>query len=301
MDKLTTMTAFARTVELGSFAAAAQALEISPQMLARHVATLERQLGVTLLSRTTRRQSLTDVGRAYYECCRQVLAEVEAADAVVHTMLRAPRGTLRVNAPLTFGAFSLAPVITRYLARYPEVEIDLSLSDRFIDPLEDGFDAVIRIGDLNNQTSLIARPLVPYRLIPCAAPAYIARRGLPATPRDLMQHDCLIYAYGSRSSGCHWIFSRNGHTEEIPVTGRFHCDNWKTLLHATLEGFGITLGPESILLPEIEAGRLVRVLPDYLGPTRPMHILYPARRQPTATLRSFTQAMVEAFGPATAG
>lgn len=295
MDKLASMGVFAKSVELGSFAAAAQALAISPQMVAKHVAALEHSLGATLLNRTTRRQSLTDVGRAYYERAKLVLAEVEAADAVAQEMQLRPRGVLRVNAPLTFGAFSLAPFVTRYLQRYPEVEIDLSLCDRYVDPLEEGFDAVIRIGEIAD-SSLIARPLAPYRLIACASPAYLARRGMPRTPAELAQHDCLVYAYWSRTIRCRWVFSRDGHDEEVAVAGRFRCDNWKTLLHAALEGFGITLGPESVLAAEIAAGRLVRLLPDYAGPARPMHVLHPAGRRPTAKLRAFIDALLGEFG-----
>jgi DNA-binding transcriptional LysR family regulator len=295
VDKLASMGVFAKSVELGSFAAAAQALDISPQMVAKHVAGLEQSLGTALLNRTTRRQSLTDVGRTYYERCKVVLAEVEAADAVAQEMLLQPKGVLRVNGPLTFGAFSLAPFVTRYLNQHPLVEIDLSLSDRFVDPLEDGYDVLIRIGEIGD-SPLIARPLAPYRLIACAAPAYLQRRGTPHTPAELAQHDCLIYGHWSRTTPCRWIFTQNGRSEEISVSGRFRCDNWKTLLHATTEGFGITLGPENILATEMEAGRLVRVLPDYEGPARPMHVLYPANHRPTAKLRSFIEALIAEFG-----
>lgn len=295
MDRLTSMAVFVRTAELGSFAATAEAMGMSAQMVAKHVASLEDRLGTALINRTTRRQNLTDVGRAYYERCRLVLSEAEAADSLAHEMRSRPKGVLRVNAPETFGAFSLAPFITRFLAGYPDMQIDLTLSDRFVDALEEGAEVLVRVGEVDD-ASLIAHPLAPYRLIACAAPAYLAARGMPATPADLQAHDCLIYGDWSPGIGCRWRFSRAGRMEEAKANGRLRSNDWKALLHAAIEGFGITLGPESVLLPEIEAGRLVRVLPAYEGPARPMHVLYPAGRRPTVKLRCFVEAVIEEFG-----
>lgn len=269
---------------------------MSPQMVAKHVVFLEDRLGTALLNRTTRRQSLTDVGRAYYDRCKLVLSEAEAAEALAHDMRSRPQGVLRVNAPMTFGAFTLAPFVTRYLTRYPEMRVDLTLNDRFVDPLEDGVEVMVRIGEIAD-TALIAHPLAPYRLIACAAPSYLAARGTPKEPADLQGHDCLVYAYWSPSIPCPWVFTREGQSHEVRANGRFRSTDWKALLHAATAGFGITLGPESVLADEVAAGRLVRVLPDYQGPARPMHVLYPAGRRPTVKLRSFVDAVVEEFGP----
>lgn len=289
------MAVFVKATDLGSFAAAAEAMGMSPQMVAKHVVFLEDRLGAALLRRTTRRQSLTDVGRAYYDRCKLVLAEAEAADTLALDMRSRPEGMLRVNAPVTFGSFSLAPFVTRYLDRYPGMQIDLTLNDRFVDPLEEGFEVMVRIGEVDG-SSLIAYPLAPYRLIACASPAYLERRGMPETPVDLERHNCLVYGYWSPSIPCRWRFSRDGKTEEIKASGRFRSNDWKALLHAALEGFGVTLGPESILKADIAAGRLVPVLPDYEGPARPMHVLHPAGRRPTVKLRSFIDAVIEEFG-----
>ncbi|MBK1663378.1 LysR family transcriptional regulator [Rhodospirillum rubrum] len=296
MDRLTSMGVFIKAADLGSFAAAAEALAMSPQMVAKHVVFLEDRLGTALLNRTTRRQSLTDVGRAYYDRCKLVLSEAEAAEALAHDMRSRPQGVLRVNAPMTFGAFTLAPFVTRYLTRYPEMRVDLTLNDRFVDPLEDGVEVMVRIGEIAD-TALIAHPLAPYRLIACAAPSYLAARGTPKGPGDLEAHDCLVYAYWSPSIPCPWVFTRDGQSHEVRANGRFRSNDWKALLHAATAGFGITLGPESVLAEEVAAGRLVRVLPDYQGPARPMHVLYPAGRRPTVKLRSFVDAVVEEFGP----
>jgi len=295
MDKLTGMNVFVKSADLGSFAGAAEALRMSPQMIAKHVAALEHSLGITLLNRTTRRQSLTDVGRAYYDRCKVVLAEVEAADQLAHEMKTQPKGVLRVSAPVTFGTFGMASFVTRYLAKYEEMQVDLSLNDRFVDPIEEGFEVMVRIGELAD-SSLIARPLAPYRLIACAAPSYLGRRGVPLTPGELAGHDCLAYASWASFQPCQWRFSHQGKTEEVQANGRFRSNNWKALLDAATDGFGITLGPESVLASEIAAGRLIRVLPDYEGPARPMHVLYPADRKPTIKLRSFVDALIEEFG-----
>jgi DNA-binding transcriptional LysR family regulator len=295
MDRLTSMSVFVRAADLGSFAAVAEVMGISPQMVAKHVVFLEDRVGAALIHRTTRRQSLTDVGRAYYDRCKLVLAEADAADALAEEMRARPTGVLRVNAPMTFGAFSLAPFVTRYLARYPDMQVDLTLNDRFVDPLEEGFDVMVRIGPVE-ESGLIAHALSPYRVIACASPAYLAARGVPKTPADLESHDCLAYAYWSPSIPCRWVFTRNGRAEEVCATGRMRSNDWKALLHATIEGFGVTLGPESVLSGEIAAGRLVRVLDDYEGPVRPMHVLYPSGRRPTVKVRSFVDAVVEEFG-----
>lgn len=295
MDRFTSMAVFVKAADLGSFAAAAKALRMSPQMVAKHVVHLEDRLGTSLIHRTTRRQSLTDVGRAYYDRCRLILSEAEAAEELAQDMKTQPKGILRVNAPVTFGAFRLAPFVTRYLARYPEMQVELTLNDRYIDPLEDGFEVVVRMGEFDD-SSLVAHRLAPYRLIAAAAPSYLAARGVPQVPADLEAHDCLPYSYWNATGPCRWIFSRNGKAEEIRASGRVRSNDWKALLHAAIEGFGVTLGPENVLLPEIAAGRLVHVLPDWEGPVRPVHILTPAGRRPTAKVRSFVEAVVEEFG-----
>ncbi|MCX2942014.1 LysR substrate-binding domain-containing protein, partial [Rahnella perminowiae] len=178
MDRLTSMNVFVRTADLGSFAAAAEALRISPQMVAKHIARLESRLGTPLINRTTRRQHLTDIGRSYYERCKIVLSEAEAADAIALEMKITPSGTLRVNAPVTFGTSSLTPFITHYLAQYPETQIELTLSDRLVDPVEEGYEVILRIGELTD-SQMIAYPLRPYRLIACASPDYLAQNGVP--------------------------------------------------------------------------------------------------------------------------
>ena len=176
IDRLTSMAVFVKAADAGSFAAAASALTMSPQMVAKHVAELERHLGGVLLARTTRRQNLTELGRSYYERCRTILADVEAAEALVPQADAEPSGLLRSSAPVTFGAHGLVPFLTDYLTQYPKVVIDLVLMDRYVDLIEEGFEVVFRVGELGD-SALVQRQLAPYRLVACASPAYLSARG----------------------------------------------------------------------------------------------------------------------------
>jgi DNA-binding transcriptional LysR family regulator len=293
MDRLASMAAFVKAADLGSFAAAADALELSPQMVAKHVAHLEARLGSALIHRTTRRQSLTDVGRAFYERCRVVLAEAEAADRVALDMRARPAGVLRVNAPITFGEAPLTPTIMRYLAENPEMRIDLTLTDRYVDALEEGFDVVFRIGG-EVPAGLVAHALSPFRLIVAASPAYLDRHGRPETPDDLADHACL--GYGTWAQPCRWHFRHDGRSISVEVRGRLRSTNWQALLRAALDGEGIVTGPDGILNEEIAAGRLVRLLTDYDTPERPIWLLYPAARRLTAAMRSFVEAVRAELG-----
>ncbi len=296
MDKLTSMKVFVKAAETGSFAAVAELMGMSPQMVARHVATLETHLGTTLINRTTRRQQLTEIGRSYYDRCRIVLSEVEEADAVAMEMKATPAGVIRVNAPVTFGSHALSPFITRYLQRYPDVQVDLTLSDRIVNPMEEDYEVIIRIGELADST-MVAWQLSPYRLIACASPSYIAQQGMPLVPADLSRHSCLVYGFWSSFTPCRWVFQKEDRTEEIRPEGRYRSNDWNALMHAAIEGYGITLGPESVLRNEISRGNLVRVLPDYDGLSRPLHVLVPPAKKQTVKIRCFIDALRKTFPP----
>lgn len=294
-DRLESMAAFVKAAELGSFAAAAESLGVSPQMVAKHVAALESRLGLRLISRTTRRQSLTEFGQRYCESCRTILGDIQDAEAEATEVRKVARGVLRINAPVTFGTHALLPVITRYLVENPEVQADVVLSDRLVDLVEDGFEAVIRIGPLSETSALSARELSPYKLIACAAPGYFEERGVPATPDDLSRHECLGFSYWSQAMAREWTFRKAGTLFRIPVHGRLRANDWKGLHHAALVGFGVTLGPMVALRDDIAAGRLVQVLADYDGPSRPMHLLYAQDRRMTPKLRHFIDTVLAAF------
>jgi DNA-binding transcriptional LysR family regulator len=295
MDRLASMVAFVKSVDTGSFASAAEVLGMSAQMVAKHVSWLEVRIGARLLNRTTRQQSLTDIGRSYYERCKVVLSDAEWADSVADEAQGAPRGRLRVNAPVSFGTHSLTPVIARYLRQYPQVEVDLVLTDRFVDLVEEQFEAVFRIGRLAD-SSLMARELAPFRLVACASPGYLRERGVPTTPVELESHECLAYASIGRPTASDWHFMLGSESVEVDIKHRFQINDAKALLVAALEGFGVAFVAEDLAREGLASGRLVRVLPDYQTPSRPIHVIYHPDRRQTPKLKSFISAVVSELG-----
>lgn len=293
MDRLASMAAFVRTADLGSFAATASALNMSPQMVAKHVIYLEDRLGVKLINRTTRRQQLTEIGRTYYERCQLVLAEAEWADALASEARAEPRGRLRVSAPVSFGSASLVPLLTRYLRKHPEVEIDLVLSDRLVDMVDEGFEVAFRIGQMAD-SSLVARGLAPFELVACATPGYLRENGMPARPAELETHECLGYARGPTLDK--WRFVKDDRSYDAPISSRLRVNDAKALLSAALDGFGIAMIAQELVGDFLASGRLLRILPDYDVPARPMHLVYLGDRQRTPKLKTFIDAAVEAFG-----
>ncbi|MDX8467080.1 LysR family transcriptional regulator [Mesorhizobium sp. VK23B] len=267
MDRLESMAVFVKAVDLGSFATAAAALDLSGPMVGKHVRFLEERLGVRLLNRTTRRQSLTDFGHAYYERCRIVLAEADAADALAADQLSEPRGKLRVTMPAHFGRHCATPILLELARHYPTLELDLSLSDRFADLVEDGFDLAIRTGALDDRAGIIARRVARQRMIVCASPSYIEGFGQPASLADISGHQAVIY----RRLG-HvlqpWLFPReDGSVTEIAPAGRLRLDDLDAIADAATGGMGLAWLPYWLVRERIETGRLVRLLgdqPDYL-------------------------------------
>jgi DNA-binding transcriptional LysR family regulator len=293
MDRLLSMEIFVAVVDKGSFSAASELFNISPVMVGKHIRHLEQRLGARLLTRTTRRQSLTEIGRRYCEQSRAILAEIRAAESGAQFMRVAPRGLLKVSAPVSFGTQRLAPAMADYLALHPEVSLDLDLNDRPVDLVEEGFDAAIRIGMLDD-SGMVARPLAPYRMRVCASPDYLKRAGVPQTPRDLLQHQCLDYSHWNRR--VRWrLRDEQGRDAELPAS-RFRSNNGQALRMAALRGHGVVMQTEVLLGEDIATGRLVPLLEDYLPPPRPMHLIYPRDRQPTPKLTTFVTFMLERFG-----
>lgn len=292
MDRLSSMSIFVKAVELGSFSAAADALNMSPQLVGKHVQFLEQHLGIRLINRTTRRQHLTEVGSQFYERCRNILAEVESAEALAAETRAVPRGKLKINAPVSFGIHALTPKLPKYLGAHPEVSIELSLSNRLVDLIDEGYDAVFRVGELVD-SGLIARRLDPYRLVVCAAPNYLRSRGVPSKPDDLKEHDCLIFSHTMLRT--HWDLEGPDGSVNIPIYGRLMIDNGEALLQAALAGLGIILQPFELVRSSLEAGSLVAVLPEYNVPTRSLHILHAPDRRITPKLRSFLDFVSSEF------
>ena len=288
------MAVFVKTADLGSFTAAALTLDMTSQMVSKHVAFLEQRLGAQLINRTTRRQSLTSIGEEYYRRCLKILAENEAAESLVEDLSATPRGRLRVNAPLTFGTFGIQPLLVGFLKSHPEIQVDLTLSDNYVNVVSEGFDLVVRLGPLSD-SSLLCRPLAPYRYIACASPGYIAEHGMPAEPEDLQHHECVGFVNFSGLPFVEWRFSKGDSSTTVRVRPKLHINDQRVLRLAAIDGNGILLGAEVAVAEDLTAGRLVRVLSQWQGPSSPVHLLYPASRAQTMKLRAFVDLLVDKF------
>nr|WP_298682192.1 LysR family transcriptional regulator [uncultured Dongia sp.] len=295
MDRLSTMEAFAKVAETQSFSEAARRLRSSKSLVSRQVAALESQLGVRLFQRTTRRLTLTEEGRAYHVQMIRILSEIEEANLSVSATRAAPRGRLRVSAPMSFGLLHLAPVVPRFLARYPEVELDLSLNDRYVDLIDEAFDLSIRVGRLA-ESSLVARRLAPFRMIMCASPSYLEAHGTPLVPEDLKQHQCLCYS--SNSLTPEWRLQRTDGTPwPVPIRGHLHADNGDVLRLAALAGTGIAFLPSFIVGGDLQAAKLVSLLADFVPTDSAIFAVYPTSRHLSPKVRAFIDFMLEHIGP----
>jgi DNA-binding transcriptional LysR family regulator len=285
------MAVFKRAVDDGSFAAAARQFGISAEMAGNHVRSLETRLGVRLLNRTTRQLHLTEAGVNYLSRCTRILADIEEAEAEASALQVSPRGLLRIAAPVTFSVLHVAPALSDYMTRYPEVSVDIVISDRFVNLIEEGFDLAIRIGDLA-ESSLIVRRLASAHLLLCAAPAYVKRAGSPETPADLRRHACLIYAETGAPTA--WRFqSSDGQIETVQVSGPFTSTNAAFVHRMALAGHGVILGPSYSLAADISEGRLVPLMTNWSSRELPINVLYPHRSLLSTKVRSFVDFPAE--------
>lgn len=296
MDNLAGMIVFARVVEAQSFSEAGRRLGLSPSMVSKHVARLERSLGARLLNRTTRKLSVTEVGGSVYEHCARIAQEVEAVDLAVAHLQAQPRGRLRVSAPWTFGMLHMGPVVAAFLRRYPEVQVDLTCRDSVaVDLVEDGLDAAIVLSPATTE-NVVARTLAPIRWVLCASPAYLAAHGEPAQVADLAQHNCIVYPTLQQAGA--WRFRRGGEVISASAAGNFRVNSSLTIRDAVLAGLGLGVLPTFIAGADLRAGSLRAVLRDY----RPfeesaLQAVYLPGRPPAPKLRAFLDHCAEAFGP----
>lgn len=264
MDRLTSMAVFVKAIDLGSFAAAAAVLDLSGPMVGKHVRFLEERLGVRLINRTTRRQSLTDFGRAYYERCRVVLAEAEAADALAADQLSEPCGRLRVTMPVHFGRRCVAPILLELSRQHPKLELDLSFSDRFVDLAEGEFDLAIRTGEPEDKAGVIARRLARQRMVVCASPAYLEAQGQPDQIEGLSRHHAVIYRRSGRVRP--WLFPRDDQPPlEVMPVGPLRLDDLDAIADAAAAGMGLAWLPYWLIRERVQAGALVPLWPDRPG------------------------------------
>jgi DNA-binding transcriptional LysR family regulator len=295
LDRVTSMQVFDRVAALGSFSAAARALDLSQTMVTKHVAALEDRLGVKLLHRSTRRLVLTEGGRNYLAACERILAEIEEAEASASLDRIEPRGTLRLNVPLTFGFRQVVPALTEFSRLYPAVSFDLGLADRYVDLIEEGWDLAIRIGRLKD-SSLVARRLAACRTIVCASPAYLKEHGTPQTLDDLAQHNCLGYTLPSAIGANRWAFGTDGDIV-VPIQGNLRANNGDALLAAAIAGQGLIYQPTFIVGDSLREGSLIPVLHTYPTYEPAIHAVLPSVRQAPAKVRAFVAFLAERFGP----
>lgn len=292
MDKLSSLRAFVKVVELGSFSEAGRQLRLSRSAISKYVGELEQSLGVQLLNRTTRHASPTENGQAYFERALAVLDDLDAADQAVAQAQSTPRGLLRVNAPMSFGTLQLGPAIADFMADYPELQIHLVLSDDQLDPTQGGFDVTLRIADLES-SSLIARKIVGIDRVICASPDYLQQHGTPATPAELRKHSLLTY--GFLLTGNQWKLSGAGGDHWIQPSWNLCANNAEVLCDAAVRGRGIALLPTFIAGRALRDGRLQAFLADYRAPPLTLYAIYPPTRHLAVKVRLFIDFLVERF------
>ena len=294
MENLTSMAIFAKVVDENSFSGAASRLGLAKSTVSKSVRQLERRLGAQLLNRTTRRLSLTEAGSAFYQSCARIVNEAETAEAEIGRLNDTPRGTLKVNSSMVFGTRHIAPAVAEFLSAHPEMHLDLTLTDQFVDLVEGGYDLAIRIGTMAD-SSMIARKLAPCRFVLCAAPDYIARAGMPSAPRDLAHHVCLRYAYQATRDS--WRLAGPDGEHSIRVDGPFRANNGDALKTAALAGFGIIYAPTFLVADDLAAGRLRIVLGAYAWNSG-IYAIYPETRLLSAKTRAFVEFLAARFAPA---
>lgn len=292
MDQLTSLVFFTRAAQHRSFSIAAQQLGTSPASVSRAVQQLEEKHGTRLLNRTTRRISLTQDGEVFYERCRQILSELEEAELALSQARSTPIGTLRIDVTVAFGRLYVVPALPRLAAQYPDLHFEVSFNDRYVDLIEEGLDACVRVGS-SPDSQLIIYPLATARLIVCAAPDYLKRYGEPETLDDLQHHNCLSFIEPQTRHIRDWIFHRDGQTVHIPLAGRFSFNHPEPLLEAAIAGVGIVQLYNFLVRPAIARGDLKPLLEPFASPSVPIAILYPQKRHLSAKVRVFLDFMTE--------
>lgn len=293
MDRFENIRAFVNVVEHGGFAAAGRAMNVSRSAANKHVIALEDRLGVQLLTRTTRKVTPTDTGYAFYERCLAILGDLESAELAAGQSQQEARGTLKVNAPMTFGTMHLSRLIADFMGRYPELRIELTLSDHLTDPVTDGADLTVRVTAPPGPANLVSHQIAHGRLALCAAPGYIAEHGAPQHPKELSGRVCLHY--GNLSAGNVWHLRGADGEHAIRVRGTLCSNNGTVLRDAVLAGRGIAMLPTFITGADLQSGRLISLLADYAPPELAIYVLYPRNRHLSAKIRLFTEFMEERF------
>ncbi|MBD1585564.1 LysR family transcriptional regulator [Pseudomonas typographi] len=287
---------FMQVVQAGSFTLAAERLDMSKSGVAKSIARLEATLGVRLFQRTTRRLSLTEQGRQFGDGCLRALAELEGAQALVTTQRQELAGRLRVDLPVVFGRRWVLPALLEIAAKHPALELDVSLTDRRVDLVEDGIDLVIRIGPLQDSATLVAKSLGVQQAVLVAHPDYLARHGQPQTPDDLHRHACITFGSGGQARPWHFL-DRHGRSQPLAVRGRLGLNHSEAILDAALAGHGIALLSDWLLAEHLAAARLTRVLPEARTQGFPIHAVWQKNLHVLAKVRRVVDELAERFVP----
>lgn len=295
MQNLTDIAIFVKVVELSSFTAAAEVLEMSQPVVSKAVTRLEEKLGARLLNRTTRRLSLTEAGSELFSRSVRALEEIENAELEVARFQTEPRGTLRISAPMSFSILHLGAAIQPFLERYPGVTVELILDDRQVDLVEEGFDVAIRIARLED-SNLVARKITPCRQVLCASPGYLAKHGTPERPEDLLEHNCIVYSLMSNAR--EWrLTDPAGEEHVVPIKGSLHSNNGLVNRAAALSAVGIVMLPTFYLGEQLRSGELKPILCKFSPPQLAVYAVYPERRNLTPKVRAFVDFLATTFGP----
>ncbi len=294
MDRSEEMAVFVNVVREGGFSAAAKAMQLTPSAVSKQISRLEDRLDVRLLNRTTRQLSMTDEGETFYHRATAILADIDEAEALVSDRRDTPHGTLRISSSISFGRHQIVPMMPEFLNAYPELKLQLSLSDNLVDLVQEGFDVAIRMADLTD-SSLVARRLAVDRRIVCAAPSYVEQYGIPQSPEALRDHNCLTVT--NVPSMHDWEFSFGGTSRKIHVEGRFETNSGVAVHEAALAGLGIAQLPAFLIAPDIRAGRLVAFLEDRIAMGKPIYAVYPHRRHLSPKVRALIDFLVDKLTP----
>lgn len=297
MDRLAGITAFVRTADLGSFVAAGRVTGLSPSAVGKAVARLESELGVRLLQRSTRNIRLTEEGRLFHERCRRLLDELADAEASLAHAVSVPRGRLRISVPIV-SYHLLVPILPEFMERYPEIELDVDFNDRIVDLIDEEMDVAIRSGNLPD-SRLISRPLRPFQLLLCAAPAYLERHGTPTCPRDLENHHAIRFRFPNSRRTQQWPLRLPPDTPEPRLRTAMTCNNMEALRQMAISGIGIACMPDFLVREPLRDGRLVTILDTYLDAPGLFHLIWPSNRHLSPKIRAFVDFLGERLFAAT--
>ena len=293
MNPIKAMEVFVAVVKHQGLTAAAAELNLSNVMVGKYIAALEAQVATELIQRTTRQIRVTEAGWLFYESAQTAINAVNEAYLQLEALHTAPKGSLKISAPMTLGSELLAPLMAQFMQRYPDIQIELQLSNHVVDLLAEGCDCVLRIGPLKDDYGLIAKKIMDYHMVICASPTYLAQQGLPESPADLRHHRLLVHATWNQQFN--WLFTNSGQT--WPQQWHLKSNDGQVLRQAALAGIGITMQPAFLLQPDLDAGRLVTLLSEYTPSPHPVHLLYLPNQYKLPRLQAFVGFMMQSLHP----